>query len=218
MHNGGVTTLNGRYHSLPKLSDFCFLKGAFEAVVLCSRHISQSLEQGVSVSRVSWSRWTMTLLVPCWPPEYFQLGSSGFDYILWVLIVSDPAHRWLHFIRAKASRILPVERDISADHWRLSADLDHHGTVRDMSQVHTPPGWYGSQLTSTCPPGPASPSTPRPPASLWDDLTYPSPGCSFSLKLLNHVHALQKKNNPTAFRVCSITFLLRHRINSDSLF
>lgn len=50
---GGVTTLNGRYNSLPKLSDFCFLKGAFEAVVLCLRHISQSLEQGVSVSRTS---------------------------------------------------------------------------------------------------------------------------------------------------------------------
>lgn len=106
---GGVTTLNGRYNSLPKLSDFCFLKGAFEAVVLCLRHISQSLEQGVSVSRTSWSRRTMTLSVPSWPPEYFQLGSWGFDYILWVLIVTDPAHRWLHFIRAREGRILPVE-------------------------------------------------------------------------------------------------------------
>lgn len=67
----GVATLNGRYNSLPKLSDFCFLKGAFEAVVLCLRHISQSLEQGVSVSRTSWSRRTMTLSVPSWPPRVF---------------------------------------------------------------------------------------------------------------------------------------------------
>lgn len=189
-HSGGVTTLNGRYNSLPKLNDFCCLKGAFEAVVLCLRHISQSLGQGVSVSRASSSRWTMMLFVPCWPPEYFQLGSSGFDYILWVLIVTDPAHRWLHFIWAKEGGILPLEWGIWADQRRLSADLDHHGTVRDMSQVHTPPGWYGSQLTSTCPPGTASPSTPRPPASLWDDLTHPSPGCFFSLKLLHHLHTL----------------------------
>lgn len=56
----------------------------------------------------------------------------------------------------------------------LSADLHLHRTVRDTSQVHPPLGWYGSQLTSTCPLGPASPFTPRPPASLWDYLTYPA--------------------------------------------
>lgn len=56
----------------------------------------------------------------------------------------------------------------------LSADLHLHGTVRDTSQVHPPPGWHGSQLTSTCPPGPAPPFTPGPPASLWEYLTYPA--------------------------------------------
>lgn len=56
----------------------------------------------------------------------------------------------------------------------LSADLHLHRTVRNTSQVHPPLGWYGSQLTSTCPLGPASPFTPCPPASLWAYLTYPT--------------------------------------------
>lgn len=56
----------------------------------------------------------------------------------------------------------------------LSDDLHLHRTVRDTSQVHPPLGWYGSQLTSTCLPGPAPPFTPSPPASLWEYLTYPT--------------------------------------------
>lgn len=56
----------------------------------------------------------------------------------------------------------------------LSDDLHLHRTVRDTSQVHPPLGWYGSQLTSTCLPGPAPPFTPRPPASPWEYLTYPT--------------------------------------------
>lgn len=82
--------------------------------------------------------------------------------------MTDPARRWLHFIPVRKGPLLPVQAA-----W-LSPDLHLHGTVRDTSQVHPPLGWYGSQLTSTCPPGPASPFTPRPPASLRDYLTYPA--------------------------------------------
>lgn len=49
---------------------------------------------------------------------------------------------------------------------RLCADLHLHRTVRDTSQVHRPPGWRASRLTSTCPLGPPASFTPRPPVSL----------------------------------------------------
>lgn len=84
------------------------------------------------MSRTSRSHWTMMLSVPPWPPVYFQLGSWGFDYFLWVLIVTDQAHHWLHFIQAKEGCILPVElghlgRSALAVHWpQPSRDGEGH--------------------------------------------------------------------------------------------
>lgn len=72
-----------------------------------------------------------------------------------------------------------------ADQRRQSADLQLDRTVRDTSQVHPPLGWYGSQLTSTCPLGPETPFTPCSPAPLshgTDYLTYPA---ELLLQLLN---------------------------------
>lgn len=96
-------------------------------------------------------------------------GFWGFDDILWVLIVADLACWWLPLIWGRKGWLGLLGWSV----W-LSADLHLHRTVRDTSQVHPPLGWYGSQLTSTCPLGLASPFTPRPLAPLWDYLTYPA--------------------------------------------
>lgn len=95
----------------------------------------------------------------------FQPSFWGSDYILWVLIVTNPAYRWLHFTpEKKGSAPSWLAEHFSWSVW-LSISLHLHGTVRDTSQVHHPLGWYGSQVTSTCPPGLAPPFTPRPLAS-----------------------------------------------------
>ena len=89
-----------------------------------------------------------------WPPEYWRQGLGGFDYILWVLIVADPARSWFHFIWGRRCSASPPLLGHLGRRARLSADLHPRRTVRDTSQVHPPLGWYGAQLTSTCPHGP----------------------------------------------------------------
>lgn len=109
------------------------------------------------------------------------------DYILWVLIVTDPAYHWLHFTPEKKGSTPPwLAEHFWWEVW-LSIYLHLHGTVRDMSQVHSRLGWYGSQITSTCPPGPTPPLTSRPLASLWEYLTYPA---RLLLQLLNKTATL----------------------------
>lgn len=83
---------------------------SFKVVVLRLRDTSQSLEQGVSVSRTSWSlSQDKDVLCSVRATRVLQPGFWGFDYILWVLIVTDLACRWLHFIPVKKGPVLPAE-------------------------------------------------------------------------------------------------------------
>lgn len=139
------------------------------------RDTSQSLEQGLSVSRLS------NTSPPTQRCSLFGLDhpSTAAQLLRFWLYFMSPNCDWpgpllasFHLGRERAAlgrRLGHLGRST-----RPSADLHLHGTVRDTSQVHPPLGWHGSQLTSTCPPGPSSPFTPRPPAFTWDYLTYPA--------------------------------------------
>lgn len=180
----GVVTLDVRYNSFLKWSDY-FLAFGRELLKRPFRdgeiHLSRWNKVCLFHARLALAAQRCSLFGPDHPSIAAQLLR------FWLYFMS-PNCEWpgpplasfqvWSFLQNGASRPISV-----AVCWPRTL----HGTVRDMSQVHPPLGWYGSQLTSTCPLGPASPFTPRPPASIWDYLTYPA---RLLLQLLNKTLSL----------------------------
>ena len=131
-------------------------------------------EQGVSTSCMkNTSHSTKLCSVLPWPPEPCF---SGFDYILWVLIVADLAWWWLRLIRRSLLQTQNGCLLTSTFTGRWGTRLKFILPLGGMTLILPPPVQ-----------GPESPFTPRPPASPPGCLTY---WAQLFLQLLNNAPPL----------------------------
>lgn len=107
------------YESQFKFVNTCFLERtsalSFKAaVVRVDREIHLSRWNKVCLFH-AWVKPDKDVLCSVLTTRVLQPSFWGFYYILWVLIVTDLARRWLHFIWGKKGPALPVDWGISAD-------------------------------------------------------------------------------------------------------
>lgn len=108
-------TTVGNYYTSPKVNHFLLDKreGSCLKWLFCDWEIHLS-------------HWNKVCLNPLWQDKDVLCSVLatrallplfwGFDYILWVLIVTDLAYQWFHFIWAKKGPRLLAEQGIFADH------------------------------------------------------------------------------------------------------